>query len=117
MTDEQFDEICRSALDYDPGRASSATWSRIRPTRWSWLPTVPEILACGCACGLVLLVIGFRVNRNSGVTADSNPVIKRAMAESSRGLQASAFPILDTTPWSEGSLSLGSVASHAVKSP
>jgi len=106
MTDEQFDEICRSALAFEPGAASAATWSRIRPARWNWLPTVTEILACGCTCALALVVVGIRVKRNPSFAVDSNPVIRRAMAESSKGLQASAFQILDPTQWTEGSLFL-----------
>jgi len=106
MTDEQFDEICRSALACEPGAASEATWSRIRPPKWTWLPTVPEILACGCACGLILFIVGVRSSRNPGTTADSNPVVNRAMGGSFAGLQASAIQFPDTTPWTESSLSL-----------
>jgi hypothetical protein len=106
MTDEQFDEICRKALAYEPGMASGATWSRIRPTRRSWLPTVPEILACGCVCGLILLVVGARYQYDPRLGPDSNTVIQMALRGSSIGLQASAFQVPDMTPWTETSLSL-----------
>lgn len=106
MTDEQFDEVCRSALAFEPGPASGSTWSKIRPPRWSWLPTVPEILACGFACGLALLVFGVRSGRNPSLTSEPNPVIEQAMGGSLAGLQASALQIPDTTQLTEASLSL-----------
>jgi hypothetical protein len=106
MTDEQFDEICRSALAFEPGTANGATWSRIRPPRWNWLPTVPEILACGCACGLVLFVFGVRLSWGQGHPADANPVVQRALRGSLAGLEASALQFPDATQWTEASLSL-----------
>ena len=113
MTDEQFDEICRSALACEPGRAREATWSRIRPTRWYWVPTVPEILACGCACGFVLFVVDLQFKRHEGF-GDPNPVVQRAMGGSLAALQFSALQIPDTTPWTAASLSLP-VASGVLK--
>jgi len=111
MTDEQFDEICRSSLACEPAPASEATWSRIRPEKrkWNWLPTVPEILVCGGACGLVLLALGIQSSRAPGLTADSNPVVKTAMGRSFAGLQASTVQVPDTTQWTETSLSLAAV--------
>ena len=106
MTDEQFDEICRGALAFDPGAASVSTWSKVRPPRWSWLPTVPEILACGCACGLALLCFGVRLGRATGAATETNPVVRRAAEASLAGLQASAGELPDTTPWTEVSLAL-----------
>jgi hypothetical protein len=110
MTDDQFDEICRGSLDFEPGRASASTWSRIRPTRGKWFPTVPEILACGCACGFVLVVFAVQFDHNPSLTADSNPLVRRAMGGSSMGLQVSTFQVPDTTPWIETSLAFPTIS-------
>jgi len=107
MTDEQFDEKCRNALAYEQDTVSGATWSRIRPARRNWLPTIPEIAACGCACGLALFLVAVRLSRPS-FTTDSNPVIQRAIGESLAGVSALQVP--DTTPWTEASLSLPSAS-------
>ena len=115
MTDEQFDEICRSALASEPGVASEVTWSKIRPQRWKWLPTVPEILACGCACALVLLALGIQSSRAPGLTADSNPVVKTAMGRSLAGLQASAALVPDITTWTEASLALPEISEKFIQ--
>lgn len=104
MTDEQFDEICRNSLAFEPGGASASTWSRMRPAKWGWLPTIPEILACGCACGLALIVVGVRFDHNSAAPAEQNPVIQRAVGGSFAGLQASALRVPDTTSWSDVSI-------------
>lgn len=111
MTDEQFDEICRASLACETEAAKEATWSRIRPQRrkWNWLPTVPEILVCGCACGLVLLALGLQSSQHQGLTADANPVVKKAMGRSLAGLQASAVQVPDTTLWTKTSLSLPTI--------
>jgi hypothetical protein len=114
MTDDQFDELCRSALAFEPGLATAKSWSRIRPSKVNWLPTVPEIFACGCACGLVLVVLGVRLNRNQAVPADSNPVVQKAVGESLRGLQASAFQVPGTASWTQSSLSLRSSSGAAL---
>ncbi len=99
MNDEQFDDFCRRSLDFDPGTASPSTWSKMRPKRWSWLPTVPEIFATGCACALALIAVGVRFNQTSDSGSGSNPVIQRAIVQSSAGLQASTIQIPDTTQW------------------
>lgn len=101
MTDEQFDEICRGALAFEPGAPSASTWSKIRPKRWAWLPTVPETLACGCAGGVALLVLGVQLGRKPPTAVDDNPVVQRAMEGSLSGLQASAAHLPDTASWSE----------------
>ena len=106
MTDEQFDEMCRNALAFEPGQASKATWSKIRRPRWSWLPTVPEILTCGCACGLALFVLGALSSRNLGHSADSNPVVQKAMVESLAGTRVSSLQVPDATSWTAASISL-----------
>jgi hypothetical protein len=109
MTDDQFDEICRDALAFEPGRASERAWSRVQPTRWSWLPTVPEILACGCACGLVLFVVGVQFGHRPHLSDESNPVVQRAMGGSLAGLQASTFQVPDTTSWTETAVTLPAI--------
>jgi hypothetical protein len=106
MTDDQFDELCRTALAFEPGAASAKTWSRIRPVKINWLPTVPEIFACGCPCGLVLFAFWIQLSPRPGVTLDSNPVVQKAIGESSTGLQASAFQVPGTTSWTKTSISL-----------
>jgi hypothetical protein len=106
MTDEQFDEICRSALSFEPGTASASAWRKIRPPRWAWLPTIPEILACGCACALALFAIGGRFRHDQFSVAERNPVIQRAIGRSLAGLQVSSAQLPDTTQWAEPSLSL-----------
>jgi phage tail protein X len=106
MTDEQFDEVCRRALAFEPGPARASTWSNIRPARWNWLPTVPEILACGFACGLVLYVLAGQFSRNPGLAADSNPVIQKAIGGALPDLQASTLTVPDMAELSETSTSL-----------
>ncbi len=105
MTDEQFDEICRSALAYDPGAASEPTWSKIRRRpRWSWLPTIPETLTCGLACGFILFVFWVQLGHKTGLPTDSNPVVQKAVGGSLAVLQASTLQVPDTTQWTEASL-------------
>jgi hypothetical protein len=106
MTDDQFDEICRNALAFEPGAESASTWSKIRPSRWGWLPTVPEILSCGCACGLALVMLGLQFGHKPASASEPNPVIHQAMGGSLTGLQASAYQLPDTTALTEMSLSL-----------
>jgi hypothetical protein len=117
MTDEQFDEICRISLACEPAPASEATWSRIRPEKrkWNWLPTVPEILVCGGACGLVLLALGIQSSWAPGLTADSNPVVKTAMGRSLAGLQASAALVPDITTWTEASIALPEISEKFIQ--
>ena len=115
MTDEQFDEICRSSLHCELGTASAEMWSRVRPPRRNWLPSIPEILSCGFACGIVLLVISVRVNRNQSFTSESNPIVQKAMGGSLSGLQASAVLQPDSSPWSEESLSFPSAPGASMK--
>lgn len=117
MTDEQFDEICRSSLACEPAATHEATWARIRPQKrkWSWLPTIPEILACGCACGFVLLAFGIQSSRDSDLTADSNPVVKKAIGGSLAGLQPTAVLVPNTTPWTDASLALPDVSKNSMR--
>ena len=117
MTDEQFDEICRSSLACEPDTVSEATWFRIRPQKrkWNWLPSVPEILVCGCACGLVLFAVWLQSSRSLGLTSDSNPVVKKALGRSLAGLQASAIQVPDPTSWAEASLALPDVNEHTMR--
>jgi hypothetical protein len=108
MTDEQFDEICRGALAFDPGPAKSSTWSRIQPRKWTWLPTIPEILGCGCAAALALLIVALRFTPNSDVPPNPNPVVQQAMAQSETTWQASTLDLPDPSQWTSTSLSLSS---------
>ena len=115
MTDEQFDEICRNSLAYEPGRATEATWSKIRMRRWSWLPTIPEILVCGCTCGLALLIVGIQVSASPPSIKKPNSVIQTAMKGTLSGLQASAIQIPDARSWTDVSISLPDESRTAVK--
>jgi hypothetical protein len=112
MTDDQFDELCRSALAYEPGTASGSVWAKIRPVKRSWLPTIPEILACGGVCGLVLFGLGIRLARTSAAKSESNPLIQRAMenswngGRSLAGMEASTYSVPDTSSWTELTLTM-----------
>jgi hypothetical protein len=110
MTDEQFDEICRGALAYEPGAARDSVWSKIRPSKWSWLPTIPEVLSCGCACGLILVGLSVQFGQKSEPVAEANPFIQRAMGRPLAGLQVSAVQFPDSTPWTELTLTLPSAS-------
>ena len=83
-TDEQFDDLAKKALAYDPGPPSEAVWNRARPVRFSWLPTVREILVCGSACALALCVLGIGIERGRTTEGRPIPVIQAAMHDETR---------------------------------
>jgi hypothetical protein len=96
MTDDQFDELSKKALAFDAGSPNEATWSRIRPVRWKWLPTVPEILFCGCVCGLALLLVGLRA---PGLPPEEpSPIVQRALSNSPSSIVASVSRIDGAPP-------------------
>jgi hypothetical protein len=106
MTDEQFDEICQTALAYEPGPASASTWAKIHRSKWPWLPTIPEILACGCVCGSALFILGVRLGHSPQVSADPNPVVQKALKGSLSKLQGLDGQIPDLTYGSDASFFL-----------
>src|SRR4051812_43199869 len=87
LTDEEFDELGKQAMAVELGPVSAATWETIRPVRWSWIPTVGEILACGAVAAIALFVIGSRLERTRPV--QEIPVIQQAMRDETRGVLAS----------------------------
>ena len=89
MTDEQFDDLARGALAYEAGPPNEAAWNRIKPARWTWLPTVREILACGGVCALALVFVGLRIGGKQESTSVPNPVIQSAMHDEARSVLAS----------------------------
>ena len=101
MTDEQFDDLARKALAIEASSPSEAVWARIKPVRWKWLPTIPEIMICGCTCALLLGLIGLRIIRNRPADPEPNPVIVSALhdAPSSTLAEVTSFP--DQPSWSE----------------
>ncbi len=93
MNDQQFDELARRALAFDPGSPNEAAWKRVKPVRWAWLPTVPEILACSSCCALALLVVGLRIRRGGNMTSQPSPVIENAVYREPPSLVASVTRI------------------------
>jgi hypothetical protein len=80
LTDKEFDDLARNALAVDSGTSNGVDWASVRPHRKTWLPTVPETLMCGCACGLALFLIGGLGRRPEPASA-SNVVVERAMRD------------------------------------
>ena len=93
MTDEQFDDMAREALAFEAGPPNEATWNRVKPVRWTWLPSVPEILTCGCAGALALLFMGLTFGPRQEPATAPNPVIRGAMHDETRSVLASVTRI------------------------
>ena len=93
MTDEQFDDLARKALAFEAGSANESIWNRIKPARWTWLPTVREILACGCVGALALVLIGLGIGHRQASPSKPNPVIQGAMHDETRSILASVTRI------------------------
>ena len=94
MTDEQFDDLAKETLAFEAGPPSAGTWKRIKLVRWSWLPTVREVLVCGSISALALVLIGVRITSHQGLQAESNPIVHAAMHDETRLVLASVtqFP-------------------------
>lgn len=97
MTDEQFDNLARGALAFEAGPPSESTWNRMKPARWTWLPTVREILVCGCAGALALVLVGLGISREQESTLKPNPVIQSALHDETRSVLASVTRIVGVT--------------------
>jgi hypothetical protein len=99
MTDEQFDALAKKALAADLGPPRESQWNRVRPVRWSWMPSVREILVSGCVCGLALLFVGLRTPRRHQLDAASNMTIQSALHDEKRSVLASVTWIADAPAW------------------
>ena len=93
MTDEQFDDVAKQALTFEAGPPSEAVWNRVKPVRWSWLPTIREILVCGCVAGLALGAVGLGISRKHDSASKPNPVIQGAMHDETKSVLASVTRI------------------------
>ena len=105
MTDEQFDALAKEALAFEAGPPREATWDLIKPMRWTWLPSVREILACGCVCALALVVVGLGISRKQESGSNPNTVIQGAIRDETRSILASVTRI-DGTPQSGSKIGL-----------
>ena len=97
MTDEQFDDVAKGALAFEPGAPSRATWHRIKVDRWPWLPTVREVLTAGAACALLLAVLSLRLTPHQPPTAP-NPIVAAALHNETRTILASVTRIPGAQP-------------------
>jgi hypothetical protein len=82
LTDEQFDDIAKQSLSYE-SLPSESTWNRVRPRRWSWLPTTREILACGSVGALALGLVWVGIGHVQTPDAP-NPIVQNAMHDETR---------------------------------
>ncbi len=104
MNDEQFDDMARGALALEAGPPNESTWNRIKAVRWTWLPTVREILVCGCVSALALAAVGLGTSRNQESASEHNTVIQSALHDEPRSILASVTRIADTHQWGEWSM-------------
>jgi len=93
MIDEKFDDLAKEALAFHAGPPSEVVWNRARPVRWSWLPTIREILVCGCVGALALSIVGLGIGRRQESPMKPNPVIQSAMHDETRTVLASVTRI------------------------
>lgn len=96
MTDQQFDEVAKQALAYDPGPVNDAIWPSVRPVRWPWLPTIRESLACGAICGLALGTVWLRTAGGPVSSSAPNLVVQSAMRDETRSVIQSVTRISGT---------------------
>jgi hypothetical protein len=81
LNDQEFDELARGALASGFESSSEAVWRRSRRPRLAWLPTIPETLVCGCACGVALFVASLALTRHH---AEPNAIVQEAMRDETR---------------------------------
>ena len=104
MPDEQFDEIARRAFSAEPRSVSEATWQRVKPRRWSWVPSIPETLACGLACALLLFFLSLQTADPLNYPEVQSGIVTNALVRGQSGLQESMVWIADSPTLNDESL-------------
>ncbi len=102
MTDEQFDDLARKALAFDAGPTSQSSWHRVQPVRWAWLPTLREIMICGCVGAAALTLVSVRINHGAPSPPKPNAVVQAALPTQRRSLLAEVTRIDGTDERSAG---------------